>query len=401
MDVVASKGETGVAPEGRPTVRAFLRSFGPAWIVMIADVDAASILTAAANGATFGYGMIWFLLLLAVPLFVIQEAAGRVGVATGRGLGEVVRETYSKRTAVLVSVPMALTDFLSYIAEYTGIALGMSLLGVSPLVSLPLAYAVSLLLVYKRAYLTVERALLVVSVVFIIAYLGSLATRGILPLSPVYLSTEPKFLFLLAADVGAVVMPFMLFYQASATAEKKIRQVWSSRLETLVGALVSEGIMIAIVMTSAGLDGTVDLARPDALASGLAGIAGGFAPVLFGIGLVCAAFLALVVISFAGAWGVAEAMGWGRRRYFPIYVAESAPAVLVALVFAGSVEFLLQLMVVFVFALIGPGVIMGLLASNRRVMGPHTSVGVWRWAYWACLAAVVTAGIVALVANFA
>lgn len=399
MDVLASEKAASVETTGRPAVRAFLRSFGPAWIVMIADVDAASILTAAENGASYGYGMIWVLLLLTIPLFVIQEAAGRVGVATGRGLGEVVRDNYSRRTAVLMSLPMALTDFLSYVAEYTGIAVGMALLGVPPFISLPVAYVASLLLVYKRTYVTVEKGLLIVSGVFIVAYLGSLVTRGILPMSPFYVSAEPKFLYLLAADVGAVVMPFMLFYQASATAEKGGRSVRSSRRETLVGALVSEGVMVAIVMASAGLDQSVDLARPDMLSSALASIAGGYAPLLFGIGLVCAAFLALVVISFAGAWGVAEAMGWGRQKYFPIYVAESAPAVLVPLLFASSAGFLLQLMVVFVFVLIGPGVIMGLLASNRRIMGAHASVGVWRWAYWACLAAVVASGVVAVAAN--
>lgn len=399
MDALVT-GETASHASGtRSVAKDLLRSFGPAWIVMIADVDAASILTAAENGAAYGYGMIWVLVLLTVPLFVIQEAAGRVGIATGRGLGEVVRTHYSRRTAVLMSLPMALTDFLSYVAEYTGIALGMALLGVSPLISLPLAYAASLLLVYRRKYVTVEKGLLIVSGIFIVAYLGSLASRGLLPLSPMTVTAEPRFLYLLAADAGAVVMPFMLFYQASATAEKGIRSVRASRIETLVGALVSEGIMVAIVMASAGLDGSVDLAHPGELASALSGIAGGYAPVLFGIGLVCAAFLALVVVSFAGAWGVAEAMGWGRQRYFPIYVAESAPAVLVPLLFASSAGFLLQLMVVFVFVLIGPGVIMGLLASNRRIMGTHASVGAWRWAYWACLVAVIAPGVVAVAVN--
>lgn len=399
MDATASTAVTAEAVESRPTLRGFLRSFGPAWIVMVADVDAASILTAAENGSAFGYGMIWILALLIVPLFIVQEAAGRVGVATGRGLGEVVRETYTRRTAILMSVPMALTDVLSYVVEYTGIAIGMALLGVPALISLPLAYGGSLALVYKRTYVTVEKGLLAISGVFIAAYLLSLATRGIVPMAPVYVSADPKFLFLVAADVGAVIMPFMLFYQASATAEKGVRQVWASRLETLVGAFVSEGIMIAIVMANAGMAGPVDLASPRELSTALMGIAGGYAPILFGVGLVCAAFLALVVVSFAGAWGVAEAMGWGRNRYLPIYVAESAPAVLVPLFFSGSVAVLLQLMVLFVFVLVGPGVIMGLIASNPRVMGPHASRGAWKWAYWACLAAVVASGVVAVLAN--
>ena len=148
-------------------LRTFARSFGPAWVVMIADVDAASILTAAADGAVYGYSLVWFLLLLAVPLFLIQEAAGRIGVATGKGLGEIIRENYSRRIALLTSVPMAFTDMLSYVAEFTGIAIGFQLLGVAPILSLPVVYVVYLAIVWKRGYTTVEKFLIVFSFVLI------------------------------------------------------------------------------------------------------------------------------------------------------------------------------------------------------------------------------------------
>ncbi len=95
---------------------------------MVADVDAASMLTAAGHGAIHGYSLVWFLLLLVIPLFLVQEAAGRIGVATGKGLGEIIRENSSTRTALLTSVPMACTDILSYVAEFTGIAIGFQLL---------------------------------------------------------------------------------------------------------------------------------------------------------------------------------------------------------------------------------------------------------------------------------
>ena len=74
---------------------------------MIADVDAPSILTAGAVGAAYGYGLIWFFMVLIAPLFLIQEASGRIGIATRKGLGEVIRSSYSKRIAVLASLPMA------------------------------------------------------------------------------------------------------------------------------------------------------------------------------------------------------------------------------------------------------------------------------------------------------
>ena len=111
---------------------------------MIADVDAPSILTAATVGAIYGYGLTWFFLLLIVPLFLIQEASGRIGIATGKGLGEVIRASYSRRISILASLPMATVDVVSYVAEYTGIAIGMELVGVPPIVSMPIAYVANM-----------------------------------------------------------------------------------------------------------------------------------------------------------------------------------------------------------------------------------------------------------------
>jgi Mn2+/Fe2+ NRAMP family transporter len=366
---------------------------------MIADVDAASILTAAENGAAYGYGMIWILLLLTVPLFIVQETAGRIGAATGKGLGEVIRTSYSRRTALLMTAPMAVTDVFSYVAEYTGIAIGMSLLGVPPLLSVPAAFLAHLVVVYKRKYATVERVLLAISLVFVASYLGSLLLRGVVDGSPLYVSSDPRFLYLAVADIGAVVMPFMLFFQASATAEKRTRSVWASRLETLLGAIASEAIMVVIVMVSAGIPSMGNLTGPGELSLALSSVAGSYAPILFGVGLVCAAFLALVVISLAGAWGVAEALGWGRRRYFWVYLAESIPAALVPLLFPDLISLALGLMVAFVFVLMGPGIIAGVIASRRDVMGEHVSRGAWKAAYWLCLFLILAFGVIGVAAQ--
>jgi Mn2+/Fe2+ NRAMP family transporter len=355
---------------------AFAASFGPAWIVMIADVDAASIITAAETGAIFHYGLIWLLLLLTVPLFFIQEASGRIGVVTRRGLGEIIRENYSASVALFAAVPMALTDVLTYVAEYLGIAIGLGILGIHPVVSVLLAYLLQILIVYRRKYSAAEKMMLSVSVIMLLSYVSSLILRRTLNYSPFYISANPTFLFLVAANVGAVVMPFMPFYQASATAEKKAGSVCSSRLETLAGAIVSEVLMVTIVMVSSGLDPILNFTSARELSAGLSTVAGLYAPVLFGIGLAAAAFLALMAISFGSAWGVVEAMGWRRSRAFPVYLLESIPAVLLTLVLtANLLNAVLNLMVAFVFVLIGPAIIMGMIASNRAVMGEYGSRG--------------------------
>jgi len=391
----------------RPTsaldaLRTFIRSFGPAWVVMIADVDAASILTAAADGAVYGYSLVWFLLLLAIPLFVVQEAAGRIGVATGKGLGEIVRENYSRRVALCTSVPMACTDILSYVAEFTGIAIGFQILGVSPLLSLPAVYVAYLLIVWRRGYGTVEKFLIAISAVLIISYGCSLLLRGLPPVQEYmyfFWSWQPSFLYLLAATAGAVVMPFMLFYQASATAEKKVKSLWSSRLETVIGAIASEVGMVVILLATIGLnDSFVETLSPKELSRALFVLAGPYAGFVFAVGLIAASFLALVVISLGSAWGVAEAIGWSRQKFLWIYLIESLPALVVPMLFPDLFNLAIGLMVLFVFVLLGPGIMVGLIAGKKRIMGDLASNSAWSIVYWASLALVVACGLIALVA---
>src|SRR5476649_57699 len=141
----------------RAKVGQIVKTWGPAWLVMIADVDAASAITAADSGAQYGTKLVWFLMLLVIPLFVIQEVAGRVGAVTGKGLGELIRVNYSRRIAVLAAIPMALVDIISYIVEYTGIAVGFQMMGVSPWISVPVAFLAHVIVVYNRKYAQAEK----------------------------------------------------------------------------------------------------------------------------------------------------------------------------------------------------------------------------------------------------
>ena len=389
---------------GLDRLRTFVHSFGPAWVVMIADVDAASILTAATDGALYGYSLVWFMLFLVLPLFLIQEAAGRIGVATGKGLGEIIREGYSRRIALLTSIPMACTDVLSYVAEFTGIAIGFQLLGIPPILSLPVVYVAFLLIVWKRRYGTLEKFLVAFSAVLIASYAGSLFLRGLPPVREYmyfFWSWKPDFLYLMAATAGAVVMPFMLFFQASATAEKKVKTLWSMRLETIVGAIASEVGMVVILLATIGLNGTLlGTSSPKELARALSFLAGPFAPHIFAVGLIAASFLALVVISLGSAWGVAEAIGWGRQRFFWIYLVESLPALVVPMLFPNLLNLAIGMMVLFVFVLLGPGIMVGLIARKKQVMGDLASSPGWSVAYWVSLALVVVSGFIALAGIF-
>ena len=115
---------------------------------------------------------------------------------------------------------------------------------------------------------------------------------------------------------------------------------------------------------------------------------------MLGLGLIGASFLALTVVSLGSAWGLVEAIGLKRDRPFPVYLVESIPALVVTFLFLSNLlNFMLQLMVIFVFVLIGPALIMGLLSSSKKVMGENASTTFWKVAYWASLAAVVSVGV--------
>lgn len=369
---------------------------------MIADVDAASVITAAESGAVYGTKLVWFLMILTVPLYVIQEVAGRVGAVTGKGLGELIRENYSKRTALLAAVPMAAVDIISYIVEYTGAAIGFQILGISPQVSVPLIFVAHLFLVYKRKYADAEKPLLVISIFFAISWAVSAfltARRGIV-VTPFYFSASSDFIFLLAANVGAVIMPFMLFYQASATAEKGMtaKHLGAMRVETALGAIVSELIMVAIAIAANGLStDSLNFAAPGVLSQGLTSVAGIYAPYLFGVGLIAASFIALIVISLGSCWGVTEALGWGRKNWFKVYFVESLPALVFPILTLNLVNLALHLMVLQIVVLLGPAIILGLLSSNKKLMGTYALNRFNKILYWTFLVLIFGTGIVSLV----
>jgi manganese transport protein len=363
---------------------------------MIADVDAASILTALASGASYRYDFIWVLVVLTVPLFFVQEAAGRLGAVTGKGLGVLAREHFRPGFAATAAVSMGIGDVATYVAEYAGIALGLSVFGVPPIVSLPLAFVAHIALVARGPYAWVERILIGVSAGVVVALAAVVLHRGLLPYSPLGVAVAPPFFLLLAATAGAVVMPFMLYFQSSATAAKRTT-IAISRQSTLLGAIASEALMVMVVMIGAGLRGSIDFTNGAGFTAALSGGLGQYGAYVMGAGLVAAAFLALVVISLGSAWGVTEALGISPRKTIWIYAMESLPAVLVPLLLPQLVTLVLALMVAMVFILIVPGVFLGTLVSDARLMGSEASRGWWRAAFWGSLGFVVSVGILAVV----
>ena len=169
----------------------------------------------------------------------------------------------------------------------------------------------------------------------------------------------------------------------------------------MTGAVASEVGMVVILLATIGLNGSSawnEFSR-EAFAGSIVPCRT-YAPYVFAMGLIAASFLALVVISLGSAWGVAETIGWGRRRFFWIYLIESLPALFVPMLFPDLFNLAIGMMVLFVFVLLGPGVMVGLIARKKQVMGELMSTLGWSVAYWLSLVLVVASGFIALAAAF-
>lgn len=397
-------------------VRSAFRSFGPAWIVMIADVDVASIVTGIQSGASFGFHLIFIELILTVPLAVIQYVSGSVAIATGRGIAESVRLRWGSGYAYLSAIPMALTDFLSYVTEYAGIAIGFMLLGLNPVTGIIIAFLLHNALVMTKRFSTVEKPLIVISMVLVASFviaavithpdLHSLIFSGMTPVQPY---GNPQYTYLAVANIGAVIMPWMIFYQAGASVEKKIpvASIKGQRWETYLGALVSELIMVAIIISAAGIGsmGTVTLAG----ISGAFSTFGSMGHVILAIGFISAAFLALVVISLSSAWGVCEAAGMKfrfsgklseRKGFYAIFLLESFPAMILSIVASsGLISLMLSLMVIYVIVDIPVLVMVGMIARDRKLTRNGIISRGTMALYWVFFAVIEVMGIYSLVTS--
>ena len=365
--------------------------FGPAWLVMMADMDASSYIGAAQTGATLGYGLIWLMLVLIIPLYIVQELAGRISIATRDGLGNIIRKNYGKKIASLVALPMALTDMVTYGIEYLGIGIGLEIMGLSIYYTIPVIYLIHILIVTRKKYNQAEKPLLIMSFFLIIALLVSLSLRGLISMSsplsnPIMIKPTSGYFFLLAANVGAVIMPFMIFFQASATGLKltgidntsikisKPRSVTIMRKETLAGAIMTELLMIIAQMAFAGIphaSHTSFFSTPGELGSVLTPIAGSLSPIVLGFGLIGAGFIALIAISLGSAWGIAESLNISKKSYWLVYILESLPAA-IAIMFinpSSMIALVLYLLIFFVFTLVAPMAMLWAIGRNKKIMG--------------------------------
>ncbi|MGH7756493.1 MAG: NRAMP family divalent metal transporter, partial [Vulcanimicrobiaceae bacterium] len=282
-----------------------LAVIGPGIVVAFADTEAGSITTAATSGAQFGMKLVLLQLLLIVPLFIVQEMTVRLGTTTGKGHAQLIRDNYGLGWAWVSLGTMLFTNLAALVTEFIGIAGAALIFGVNPalmvIAAAVLLMAVSLSGAYKRAEL-VALALCLLELLFIPAAFAAhpspmnIVREGLFGHQPL---ANRDYLLLVASNIGAVIMPWMIFYQQSATVDKRLTlpDLPFARIDTAIGAVATQAIMIAVVVTTAATLFVHHIAVSDAAHAALAlvPLAGRFAGVAFGAGLIGASLLGAFV----------------------------------------------------------------------------------------------------------
>ncbi|MGB8951877.1 MAG: Nramp family divalent metal transporter [Candidatus Aminicenantales bacterium] len=297
----------------------FLAVAGPGIITSNVDNDAGGIATYSMAGAHFGYSLLWSLIPIMLALIIIQEMSARMGVVTGKGLSDLIRERFGVRITVYLLLTLVLTNFGNVIAEFAGVASSLEIFHVSKFISVPISALLVWLLVVKGTYRSVEKIFLY-ACLFYVTYIiaGFLAKPdwgeiGKNLIHPAFDFSSVR-MGMLIGLVGTTIAPWMQFYLQSSVVEKNIavRDYKHARLDVVIGSFVVTIIAGFIVLTcgatlfKSGIK--VDTAADAALA--LAPLAGKYCSALFAFGLLNASLFAASILPLSTAFVVCEGMGW-------------------------------------------------------------------------------------------
>ena len=297
----------------------FLVVIGPGIITSNVDNDAGGIAVYSIAGAHFGYSFIWSLIPITLVLIVIQEMSARLGVVSGKGLSDLIREKFGVRVTFYLLLALVITNFGNTIAEFAGIASALEIFNISRFFSVPLGAILVWLLVVKGTYKSVEKVFLV-ACLFYITYIISgfmakpdwdLVTQSVV--HPRFNLTSGSITMLIGL-VGTTIAPWMQFYLQSAVVEKhiKLRDYKNSRADVIIGSFIVNIVAFFIIVVcaatlfKAGI--RIETAKDAALA--LAPLAGKYCSALFAFGLLNASLFAASILPLSTAFVVCEGMGW-------------------------------------------------------------------------------------------
>ena len=389
-----------------------LSILGPGFITANVDNDAGGIYTYAAAGAQFGYALLWTIIPVAICLTFAQEISARMGVATGKGLSELIREEYGIRITFFLMCGLVMCNIGDVVSEFAGVASSMELFGVTKYISVPIAALLVWILVVQGDYKRLEKIFVFLSFLYI-AYIATavvarpdwaLALKHIVRVPRAADWKQASYLYLAVGIIGATIAPWQQFYLQASIVEKGASEseLKYSQLDAIVGSLFSVLVAAFIVIACAAtlfVNGTHEIRDAADAAASLRPLGGEYAFLLFAVGLLNASLFAASILPLSTAYTVCEALGFesGLNKKFrdaPVFywlytgliiigagviLIPDAPLVKLAVLSQVLNGILLPFVLVFML----------LLVNKRELMGRHINSRTYNAVAWSLTAAIV------------
>ncbi len=297
----------------------FLSVMGPGIITANVDNDAGGITTYSLAGSQFGYSLLWTFIPMIIALAVIQEMGVRMGIVSGKGLADLIREKVGIKFTFLMMIALLMANFGNVLAEFSGIAVSAGIFGVPRFIALPAAALFVWLLVVKGNYKSVEKVFLLASSLYL-SYIvagflagpnwGLAANSVILP----QVSLSTAYITMVIGIVGTTIAPWMMFYIQSSVVEKGIslKNLKYSKIDAIFGAIVVNIVAFFIVLACAATIYTngIQVTNVADVSNALVPLAGHYASILFAFGFLNASLFAASILPLSTAYYVCESLGF-------------------------------------------------------------------------------------------
>ena len=395
-----------MAKRWRIRIMLFLAVLGPGFITANVDNDSGGILTYSQAGAQYGYTLLWTIIPITIALIVVQEMCARMGVVTGKGLSDLIREEFGLRLTVVLMVLLVVVNYTNVVTEFIGIAGSMHLFHVTKFISVPFCAGLVWYMVVRGSYKSTEKIFIIASLVYISYIFAGVLSQPSwhdalwatvkLPQKSVW--SDKAYMYMAIGVVGTTIAPWMQFYLQSSIVEKGIRvkDYAASRLDVIVGSLFTDIVAWFIIVACAATlfahgMGAIQMASDAAEA--MRPLAGDYAFLLFAFGLFNASVFAASILPISTAYTVCEGLGVesGVDKRF-----KEAPFfywLYTLLIVGGAATVLVlpdaQLINVAILSQVLNGVLlpvviilMLLLINRQDLMGEHRNSRLWNWIAW-------------------
>jgi NRAMP (natural resistance-associated macrophage protein)-like metal ion transporter len=389
---------------------------GPGLITVNAGNDAGGITTYASVGASYGYKMLWGLLLITFSLAVIQEMNARMAVVTGKGLSDLIREKFGVKLTFFAMTILLVANMGVVFGDFAGIAASLELFDVSKYISIPIVSVVIWLLVTKGSYKKVENIFLLFTLVFFTYIISAFLTKPdwghvMKSMMTPTIELNTGFLLTFIGMIGTTITPYMQFYLQSSIVDKKI-SISEYKYETLdvyLGAFWGNAVAFFIIVCTAVTlyKAGITITSAEEAAISLKPLAGEAAFILFGAGLFGASVLATAVIPLSTSYAICEAFGWesgvdndykDAPAFFGIYTGIIVLGALFILLPGIS---LIQIILVSqqIAGLLSPIILtfMIILINDKRIMGEYVNNKTQNIVSWATVIFIIILSIILFV----